>query len=210
MTLSQFIAFTQQPQIHAAFAGLWSLPPFFSIQMKSGQNVYAFVYFGTHLRTFSRAMYTFASLKCILLSSCPGGMQMEDFSKRVSHSLITSRTLLTTTWNYLQKYYFLLPFIIFWRPLSRRLCLNEESVFWQRRSIEMSMPKLKKATHFYSFLLISPHSSLFLLIFGNEPAKTPSLLFPFIPFYSLLAPSCPQKPGTNQLNYSLLPLIFAP
>jgi len=36
---------------------------------------------------------------------------------------------------------------------------------WRRFCIEMSKPKLKKATHFYSFLLIFNHFSSFVLIF---------------------------------------------
>jgi len=66
MSHSPFIAFTQRPQMRSAFMGFWHLPPFLSILLRFRKNVYAFVYFGTHLRTFSAAMYAFASLNCIL------------------------------------------------------------------------------------------------------------------------------------------------
>jgi len=128
MSLNQYITFTQQPQIRSAFAWLWPLPPFLSIRLKFRKNVYAFVYFGTHLRTFSAAMYTFASLKYIL---CQPPAEI-------------------CGWRVFQK---CVPALLLQTGLWRGFC------------IEMSRPKLKKATHFYSFLLIFNHFSSFLLIF---------------------------------------------
>ena len=43
--------------------------------------------------------------------------------------------------------------------------LVESQCFGLRKYTEMSRPKLKKATHFYSFLLIFNHFPSFLLIF---------------------------------------------
>jgi len=76
MPHNRFTAFTQQPQIRAVFARLWPFPPFYQ---KFRKNVYAFVYFGTHLRTFSAAMYTFASLKCILSKTAYSGRKRSVF-----------------------------------------------------------------------------------------------------------------------------------
>jgi len=91
--------------------------------------------------------------------------------------------------------------------------LVESQCFWLRKCTEMSKPKLKKATHFYSFLIIFPHCYLLLLIlkcakdsilqnvlsvsgFGYRvyPKRNWKLPKNTLPFYSLLFPFDPFWP----------------
>ena len=175
MSLSPFTAFTQQPQICSAFARLWHLSPFFSILLKFRKNVYAFVCFGTNLRTFRAAMYTFASLKGILCQPAAEICGWKVFQKCVPAPLL-------------------------------------QTGLWRRFCIEMSKPKLKKATHLYSFVLIFNHFSSFLLIF--ELGRFFEMLSLHrkntLPFYSLLLPFRPRGvPLGKEENFKTDRLLWA-
>jgi len=78
-------------------------------------------------------------------------------------------------------------------PASRQAYLYEAGrrrAPWASR-LKMSRPKLKKANHFYSFLLISPHFYSFLLIFAtaifrhDKPPFQKTLSFLIMAYYFL-------------------------
>jgi len=98
---------------------------------RSQQNVYAFVYFGTHLLTFSAAMYTFASLKGILGHPAAEVCRWWIFQKREPGSLSASCNLPTSVEEILYR--------------------NEQA------RIEKGYPLLLILTHCYSFFINPTH-----------------------------------------------------